>query len=200
VGAWPNTGGTPNKPLRETSPGVIIEDPGLLNSPDLPAGGKYRIFTFRTKGEDTFIFTAANTTGYGLFAASSPTVVKGENGGRSLPPSTTFQAVWRNGSRNAGAYTGTNKDLLLRDDAGEIYFSHGYARSAAIPGLRDLGDGQSITVPGHAMPPAGTDVLWLFFTTPTGDSGFMVVSDFPPQAQPEPKKKSTPVRHRIYTE
>jgi hypothetical protein len=139
--------------------------------------------------EETFTFTAANKSGYGLFAASSPTLVEDENGGESLPPSTTFHAVWRNGSKSAGTHTGTYKDLVLRDDAGEIYFSHGFARSAAIPVLRDLGDGLSITVPGHAMPPAGTDVLWLFFTTPTGDSGFMVVSDIPPQAQPEPKKK-----------
>jgi hypothetical protein len=190
AGAGPNAGGTPNKRLRETSPGVVYLEPGLLHSPDLPPGGRYRIFTFESKDEESFTFTAANKTSYGLFAASSPKVVEDENGGKSLPPSTTLDAVWRNEAKNAGAYTGTNKDLVLRDDAGRIYFSRGFGRSAAIPGLRDLLDGQSTTMPGDAMPPAGTDVLWLFFTTPTGDSGFIVVADTSPQVQSERRNES----------
>src|SRR5262249_2998661 len=67
-----NAGSTLNKALRQTSSNVVTTELGLLPSPDLPtltAGQGYRIFTFDSDETD-FTFTAANTTGYGLFAAS----------------------------------------------------------------------------------------------------------------------------------
>ena len=175
-GSGANTGGTPNKPLRPTSPNVTLLDPGVLSSPKLPAlaeGGYYRVLTFDSANETGFTFTAANSTGYSLFAASSPKLVEDA---RALDPSTTFNPVFVNGSRTAGAYNGSNKDLISRaSTGGKPVLLSGYSRSAAPAALLTVADGQTVTVAADDIGD-GDGMLWLFFTASGATHKFVLVS------------------------
>src|SRR5436309_15169793 len=160
-----NTGGTPGVALREQSPNVIDVDPTILNSPALPPPGRagYRLFTLGSATEDGFItFTAANKTGYGLFAASSDEVVEDKDWHRSLAPGTTFAPVYPNGSAAAGTYRGSNRHLVLRDATNRTYLVKGRSNSKVPPSLRTLADGETRTVPAAEIEP-GDETLWLFY-------------------------------------
>jgi hypothetical protein len=119
----PDTGppGVPNNPLRPNSPQIFPTEIAGLQSPDLPAlaaGGYYRLLTVTSVTDTDITFSAADSTGYGLFAASSPNLVENGDGGLVLDPSTTLNPVYLDGSQTVGAYSGSNQDLVLRANAG----------------------------------------------------------------------------------
>jgi hypothetical protein len=184
--AGPKIGDGPGVGLRATSANVTLLDPGVLHSPDLPTlppGGYYRILIFDSPNEKDFTFTAANLTGYGLFAASSPRLVEDHERRDVLDRNTTLDPIFLDGSRTAGAYNGSNKDLVLRPNAGgEPVLLSGYTSSAAVPALLTVVDGQTITVPDDQIQ-EGKEVLWLNYDIGKKTHGFVLV----PVASSDPK-------------
>jgi hypothetical protein len=126
-----------------------------------------------------YTFTAANSSGFGLFAASSPNLVDDANGDEALDPSTTLAGVYPDGSPYSGAYAGTDKDLVLRDSSGQTYLLSATGSTGVPSGLMALPDGQSETVDGDTDISDGSDALWLFYETPTGTVTYMVVPNTP---------------------
>jgi hypothetical protein len=158
-----NQGGrNPGVPLRPTSPEVTPTQVGLLLSPALPTLGSagYRLLAYSPNGTD-YTFTAANSSGYGLFTASSPNLVEDGNGDWVLDPSTTLNPVYLDGSPTAGAYNGSNNDLVLRaNSGGQAILLAGYTYSAVPTGLLTVADGETVTVAAEDLED-GDDMLWL---------------------------------------
>jgi hypothetical protein len=177
----PDTGppGVPNNPLRPSSPEVYRTAVAALPSADLPAlaaGGYYRLLTFDSPNGTDFTFTAANSTGYGMFAASSPDLVEDANGGWMLDPSTTLNPVFLDGAGTGGTYNGSNQDLVLRPNAGgDPLFLSGAAYSAVPSALLSLADGQTATVDADDIDD-GDDMLWLTYDDGEATHGFVVVA------------------------
>lgn len=188
VGAGgPNTGGNPpNNPLRNTSTNVAITELGMLQSPDLPVlatGGYYRLLTYDSLNGTDFTFTAANTSGYSLFTSSSPELVEDDEGQLVLDPNAALNAVWLDGSQTAGNYSGSNKDLVLRANAGGepiLLVADGY--SAVPSALFSLADGQSTTVAAGDIE-EGSDMLWLDYDDGSETHWFVLV----PMTSSDPK-------------
>jgi hypothetical protein len=171
-------GNPPNNPLRSTSPNVTETLLTMLPSPDLPAlasAGHYQLLSVDSLNGTDFTFTAANASGYGLFAASSSDLVEDENGDWVLDPSTTLSPVFLDGSQTMGTYNGSNKDLVLRaNSGGQAVFSSGYTYSAAPAALLSLPDGQSVTVDREDIAD-GDDMLWLLYDDGDATHGFVLV-------------------------
>jgi hypothetical protein len=164
---------------------VTSLEPGLLHSPDLPAlpaGGYYRILTLvDTESSTELTVTATNTTGYGLFAASSPKLVEDANGREHLDPATTLNPVFLDGSKTAGAYNGSNKHLVLRPNTGGMpVFLQGYSRSAVPAALRTISDGQTVKLPVADLPEGdGDGVAWLSYNVGRRESVWFVIVAVP---------------------
>ena len=185
----PDTGGTPGQaPLRARQGEITKTELVSIPSPDLPvlaAGGDYKILTFNSPNGADFTFTAANTAGYGLFAASSLDRVEDPNdpdGDWILDPDTMLSAVYPNGSPYAGDYSGTNNDLVVRNNAGTAHLLSAYTYSEVPPSLLDVPDGQTVPVAGDEIQP-GDGMLWLLYETGEGTQGFVII----PTASPDPQ-------------
>jgi hypothetical protein len=158
--------GRPNNPLRPTSPKITTTDLGFLDSPDLPtmpAGGYYRLLTLTSATDTDFTFTAADSTGYGLFSASSPNLVQNDSGDWVLDTSTTLSPVFLDGSQTVGAYDSSDPDLVLRaNTGGDPILLSGHAYSAMPTALSSVADGHSVAVAADDVQ-SGNGILWLVY-------------------------------------
>ena len=171
-----NQGGrNPGVPLRPTSPEVTAAQIGLLPSPVLPTPGSggYRLLAYSPNGTG-YVFTAANATGYGLFATSSPDLVEDGSGNWVLDPDTTLNPVYLDGTLVAGAYNGSNNDLVLRTNSGTVAtLLAGSAYSAVPASLLTIADGQSVTVAVQDLAD-GDDLVWLNYRDGDVTRGFVL--------------------------